>query len=461
MPACWDLCVLRGWPPDHSHEDVLGGSGVGPSLPARDTRPRSVECRAPCLSPRVFEDPAGNDDYISVFLHVALMYWSPVRPTLIKLDFVGEEAASQRVHLQATTEALSDYMAFQSISPDHVWETSWYLIEETAEALVCLRPGSISARPLGEPGCCSVGFWPAPRASRPRGQPKAPQAPAAEHSDSAPDAQLATPAGPPPALEEGQGGTEASRSAGEEISDDVLVEEDLEQIMGEDANDDHDQEIEGLLELLDGYWMQGAPSQADGTQHGDEAGSAMASATAGIGQHEGRPHATDSSSCSSAGDSSSDTSSTTSTTSGSKEDSAVSQGAEPSHLAPMAADLVGGRRRGQALCNAPFRGHSLVYYDATERFVVECKLHPKFFKTRTAKPSERCNAQQQGRPLGHLAAWLCAAEAFDTKAAHFEYAPPYEARVAAREELDTIPEPLLQQERPLRPGEAPEPSALP
>ena len=83
-------------------------------------------------------------------------------------------------------------------------------------------------------------------------------------------------------------------------------------------------------------------------------------------------------------------------------------------------------------------------------------------KTRTVKPG---NKPSQGRPLGHLMAWLAGHEmhAFPSKADHFEYKPSFDERVNSRNFLDTLPgaASVLALERPRRDGESAEPDLLP
>lgn len=67
--------------------------------------------------------------------------------------------------------------------------------------MVCLRPCVIFARPWQEPGACSMGFGPASRAPRPRGQTKAPRVDAVEPVGAAPGPDLAALVAPPPASE--------------------------------------------------------------------------------------------------------------------------------------------------------------------------------------------------------------------------------------------------------------------
>lgn len=119
-----------------------------------------------------YERVGGEEDleFKSVFLHVSLMYWSPVRPTFVVLDCDHEDVESGRVALRTSPTVVSDFMAFDRLQEDNVWETTWYLLEEPAASMVRLQPGVVTAVPWE--GASQVRFWPrrsAPRARRPRG----------------------------------------------------------------------------------------------------------------------------------------------------------------------------------------------------------------------------------------------------------------------------------------------------
>lgn len=121
-------------------------------------------------------------------------------------------------------------------------------------------------------------------------------------------------------------------------------------------------------------------------------------------------------------------------------------------------------------CEIPDRG-SITWYRCNGDFVASCNVAAhggmcKCKKTRTsAAPGRlRRTRQAQGRPLGHLMAWLegQADPAFTGQRLHHAYAPPYAARVAAREALKQLPgsEGLFDAERPKNEGEGSEPEAL-
>lgn len=110
-------------------------------------------------------------------------------------------------------------------------------------------------------------------------------------------------------------------------------------------------------------------------------------------------------------------------------------------------------------------GHAIVYYATTHQFVAQCKLpgHTKCFKTRTAKPTAKGRGSAQGRPLGHLAAWLAKAQDFGDKGSHFAYKPQLAERQAARALLRSRlgSDGLLAKERPKQDDESEEPVGLP
>lgn len=103
---------------------------------------------------------------------------------------------------------------------------------------------------------------------------------------------------------------------------------------------------------------------------------------------------------------------------------------------------------------------NLVFYGTKLQFVAECKQvgHHRCFKSRTAVEGRR---SAQGRPLGHLAAWLRHGDCEDQQS-HLQYQPSLEERHLARRELKAIAgaDALFAQERSARTGEDSEPEQL-
>lgn len=106
-------------------------------------------------------------------------------------------------------------------------------------------------------------------------------------------------------------------------------------------------------------------------------------------------------------------------------------------------------------------GHGrIVYYEYSGNIVAECKQdgHRKCFKTRTTFPGRRA---AQGRPLGHLCAWLLHSGCSD-QASHLQHKPDVATRQAARAYLKEVEGggKLFLHERPKLAGEMSEPEGL-
>jgi len=112
-------------------------------------------------------------------------------------------------------------------------------------------------------------------------------------------------------------------------------------------------------------------------------------------------------------------------------------------------------------------GEGTITWNAKKQdFIAVCHhpLHlPKGMcrKTRTARAGRR---PEQGRPLGHLYAWLLSHFDHAEKQEHMTLCfPSFDARSSARHEMEgmgDIAQDLLGMERPCRPNEEPEPANL-
>lgn len=143
----------------------------------------------------------------------------------------------------------------------------------------------------------------------------------------------------------------------------------------------------------------------------------------------------------------------------------MAQRARPAEVRPAQ-----GRRA--ATASIVFEGMgSICYYEARGDFIASCfcpEHRGRCAKTRTS--NARAGRDQQGRPLGYLAAWLFEGAAFASTAQHMlwdprnESGPSYEARLSARctaraqfEEFEALEE----HERSRREGEGEEPAECP
>ena len=93
---------------------------------------------------------------------------------------------------------------------------------------------------------------------------------------------------------------------------------------------------------------------------------------------------------------------------------------------------------------------------------IKCPVHVACTKTKSCRTNPRNNLQ--GRPLGYLAAWACAASEFPSKQSHMsECRPSRSDRIAARNILKQEPNwgEFARHERDKSAGEESEPEACP
>lgn len=110
----------------------------------------------------------------------------------------------------------------------------------------------------------------------------------------------------------------------------------------------------------------------------------------------------------------------------------------------------------------------LSWYKGSNDFVVTCSCQdhsggPKCKKTRTGNKSKiEGRRPAQGRPLGHLMAWLEKQHDFATQGLHLKYDPDLPSRQGFRARLQEIPGSafFFARERRPRDGEGVEPELL-
>lgn len=236
---------------------------------------------------------------------------------------------------------------------------------------------------------------------------------------------------------------------------------DLERLLQQEEGDDDDD----ILDLLDELVEAGNRQRQD-TRHERPTVAVDGGADApSEGSESSSSDSSSGSSSSTSSSSDSDGGSPQAAGSGEADRPAAAAAAAAAVAALVAADAPPGHKLPAEIA-MHFAGHSIVYYATTAQFVAQCKnpAHPKCFKTRTAKPPVAGRSGAQGRPLGHLAAWLEGSGRYQTKADHFKYQPPLAQRRQARARLTASPESaaLLTKERPRKSDEdSEEPAGLP
>lgn len=123
------------------------------------------------------------------------------------------------------------------------------------------------------------------------------------------------------------------------------------------------------------------------------------------------------------------------------------------------------RMRTELVCRIPELGGHILFYEKSRMFFAYCGNieHGRCIMTRTCERSLRSGREAQGRPLGHLAAWLRGHD-LASKLDHSLQFPDHATRLAAREEWrqrDPAFAVLEELERPRSANEGEELLALP
>ena len=379
-----------------------------------------------------FEFVGDTDDVpepITEFWHISLMYLSPVRPTFTMMRLLREEDDGPVV-LGTTDHEMTFLEAFAGKDRGRQWESTLYVLDESVKPLPSINAGTLYATPWG--GAETLCFWPPPRKPRaPRARRPRPAAlldaemPAAPAEHGAPD-------------DEDMGDDDGFDHSGEGADEDAgdaaaAMDGEVGEIVAGEDGDDID-ELMRFLDVLDAA----DPPRPEPREEPEAPPEAVAPAAI--------PAASGSSSSNSS--SSSDTASD-----GAPEgDEAIAEAAAPAaepaaDVPPPPAPLAGavtvrgpaGPRRRADVDVEVAPPHRIAFYASNGSFVAQCKIHDKCFKTRTGRASAKGRGPQ-GRPLGHLVAWLANAEAFADKGEHFRFKPPFEERRMLRVGLETDPD---------------------
>jgi hypothetical protein len=379
----------------------------------------SLVCRVDGAS-----DDSGQESLLATthFWHIAHVSWSPLWVTVVQLTLVDEDFDSGRVILESTETTHSELEALATLTRELVWEGSWYEIESSTRPTSELNPMRVAATPLKDGGPFKL--WPLPerlaRLSRPRrgGMP----------SPSGDDG---------PAEDEG-------RSPSDHGSDIGDLEAELEELL--DNADAEGGDVAARLDHLCEEFQSSfdEPVQAVGTASGGEKDDTLAEVDPML--YEPTSPRSEASQLEL------------------DQETLPEEDELPSEV--PASTLPHDREPADVVLPVLGAG-SITYYQKTNRFVAHC-IWPghgaSCFKTRTSLGRRGASGDggAQGRPLGHLAAWLLEGEHFADKASHFPLGPDADARARGRLVLDTVPgsEPLFLAERPVRPGEPNEPVDL-
>lgn len=360
----------------------------------------------------------------SDFWHVAFMNWSPRNAVFIRLEIEDASSDQEWVKLRSTMTTKSELEVFERLDKSWTWVSSFYLIEETEHPALDLRPGVVGAVLWGDG--VPVPFWPRPkrrapaRSARGRG---AHHVPIPDDSDG-------------------------------EIDPD----ENIDGFSDGDSRGDDDDEQPGIGELE--QWLLDAFEAADDVEEHHEPEPALLGKEASDDERSLYAPTSPAESVALP-----------------ESEPAPEPKTPPTGQPPASSDEVpmslpppappgheSDRRRADIVIEIP-DGGTISYYGTTARFVAVCRNREhgdRCIKTRTATASARGLATPQGRPLGHLVAWLFASTDHHTKDQHFRHEPEFPTRAAARLCLETLPrsEDLLMHERPIHDGESNEPMGL-
>lgn len=329
-----------------------------------------------------FEVPQPDHREGEVWLHIGLMYLSPLRATFSGLeveahagDAGNDGGVPEKIAGTPTSQYSTDYQALSRLCLRDSWSVRFWVLETGPLPIVTFVPGAITA-------CCSgheaVQFWPPSRRQRAR-RPQLGGAaikPDTLLDNEAPESELGSDESwdPSEPENESEGGGDDNLA----ILDNILADELVEGVNLEEV-------------LADGGGLAGAEGQAPAEPPSE------------VAQPPAPPPVASSS----------------------RAASANAEGiAEPT-----------ARRRGRATAAAVLPGGSVAYYESKRSFQAVCDnaLHGSCVLTRGAGP----RSQLGGRPCGLLSSWLSAGPLCETKEEHWSFIDTllsdHAARVAGRD----------------------------
>ena len=406
------------------------------------------------LASEYLEEEAPKDPMLAskkVWLHIALMYLKPYRPTFQLLLEEGSLQMGQTV-LRQTGKFYTEFDLWFNLSLDHSWNLQFFRVLSTSAPQAELRPALCVVKPVSE---TSAAFWPIPKRARRRSGAKPKKGPtdlagSSSHLLTTPaSAALPLPEQVPEsqAPDSEQESTDEALESGDEGSnddseDDFALEEMLEQALvhleEDPAAQQAKQRAESEEEAALGAVLEVDPAEREQLLlHGpDDAGPAnepVEVPLAGIAVQEAADPE--------------------------QPPGVPVEVGQPAVEVPVRVGLA----RNKAVLTATVEGGLISYY-AQGFFTATCKQagHGRCVLSRTSLPGTR---SQQGRPLGLMMAWLAAGHNHDTKAQHWDKSmwPDQPTRLHHRGLLRQLPSgpTLLEQEKPVAPGEPEEPLELP
>ena len=387
-----------------------------------------------------------------LWLHIALQYLSPYRPTFHVLRRIGGPELPE-CWLEQTGEVLSDMELASRVDLQYKYSFEIHKLISTAAPVTTLQPSRCLVRLFVEG---DYEFYTGPKkrtrrsckpASRRAKAKTAPSArrPSPSSSVSRPDADLG------PNLEDVDAGSssDSSQLSDEALKEDeqlgsqhgslspldVLFDEHLQSLQEQPQEDVVEQEQEELDEVLLELFGPGQSEEPllhedpvedffNDLLEDDSASEPAADAVPEDLPRDAQPE---------------------------EEPPAM-----PAHPPPQL------RVRSDLVCEVP--GGRIMYYHTKNLFTATCSQpgHGQCVLTRSAGAGRRA---AQGRPLGLLASWLAAGARHATKAEHWDRSqwPSHEQRSTHRDLLAENPLglQLLQEERPQEAGEAAEPDDVP
>lgn len=100
-----------------------------------------------------------------VWVHIGLMYWSPVRPTFAQMALLDKEcateegdAAAKRVLLGAEAALMTEWELFSRMDMEHGWFIDIYLLDNTLKPISHFNPGRVWAERYSEE--LGLQMWP-------------------------------------------------------------------------------------------------------------------------------------------------------------------------------------------------------------------------------------------------------------------------------------------------------------
>ena len=373
----------------------------------------------------------------SKFMHVSLMYFSPLRPTWTPLVFVDEDPDTGVCLLEAMPETKLFHEAMRFFVDSQLsWECTWYRVLESREPLPRFSCYAVKASRL--PRCIPVQIWPVPRQQRGGRRNHGPGGEAALEDDELP--------------------AEDDLDA-EEMQE---LERDLERVMEEE---EHEPEADA------GDWEDDAAALFGHEDPCRDVIGSVAGAEAG-----GEPTLTPSEVEDLFADHSSDedwrapVEPVPASPAGGPSDEEPADDRCAAAAAPDPGAAVDpeppSREPAEIRFTLPETSHSIVYYPHTKRFVAVCASHGVGCeRQRTAKAPSRLTPHNagQGRPVGALWAWLVFCPPDTDRAGHMRWKPTTHQRATARLLCATTEgcEVLSERERPCRPDEELEPRRHP